>query len=137
MASVSPSVCILYVLYLTISEALMSVAVNFFENVELGDDEMKVQWALHCHVCELIVLQSKISKMCVVIHSSVSQIAERFYNELRRRYYTTPTSYLELINLYLSMLQEKQKWILNTSIAHYVIISLDNWYSLETGLLMG
>lgn len=137
MASVSPSVCILYVLYLTISEALMSVAVNFFENVELGDDEMKVQWALHCHVCELIVLQSKVSKMCVVIHSSVSQIAERFYNELRRRYYTTPTSYLELINLYLSMLQEKQKWILNTSIAHYVIISLDNWYSLETGLLMG
>ena len=137
MASVSPSVCILYVLYLTISEALMSVAVNFFENVELGDDEMKVQWALHCHVCELVVLQSKISKMCVVIHSSVSQIAERFYNELRRRYYTTPTSYLELINLYLSMLQEKQKWILNTSIAHYVIISLDNWYSLETGLLMG
>ena len=47
--------------------------------------------------------------MCVVIHSSVSQIAEKFYNELRRRYYTTPTSYLELINLYLSMLQEKQK----------------------------
>ena len=61
-----------------------------------------INWLVMC-------LQSKVSKMCVVIHSSVSQIAEKFYNELRRRYYTTPTSYLELINLYLSMLQEKQK----------------------------
>ncbi|CBY22454.1 unnamed protein product [Oikopleura dioica] len=32
-----------------------------------------------------------------------------FYNALRRRYYTTPTSYLELINVYLSMLSEKRK----------------------------
>jgi len=36
-------------------------------------------------------------------------MAERFYNELKRRYYTTPTSYLELINLYLAMLQDKTK----------------------------
>jgi len=33
----------------------------------------------------------------------------RFYKELRRHYYTTPTSYLELINLYLTMLEEKRK----------------------------
>jgi dynein heavy chain len=43
------------------------------------------------------------------IHTSVSNMAERFYNELKRRYYTTPTSYLELINLYISMLVEKKK----------------------------
>ena len=45
MASVSPSLPVYYVLMccVGISEALMSVAVNFFENVELGDDEMKVQ----------------------------------------------------------------------------------------------
>ncbi|XP_065911794.1 dynein axonemal heavy chain 6-like [Dysidea avara] len=79
-------------------EALMSVAVNFFENVELGDDAMK----------------TKVSEMCVMIHSSVSQKAEKFYNELRRRYYTTPTSYLELINLYLSMLQEKRKQLIQS-----------------------
>ena len=47
--------------------------------------------------------------MCVEIHTSVSTIADVFYAELRRRYYTTPTSYLELINLYLSMLQNKKK----------------------------
>lgn len=47
--------------------------------------------------------------MCMEIHTSVSDMADRFYNELKRRYYTTPTSYLELINLYLSMLTEKRK----------------------------
>uniref|UniRef100_A0A1X7UKU1 AAA+ ATPase domain-containing protein n=2 Tax=Amphimedon queenslandica TaxID=400682 RepID=A0A1X7UKU1_AMPQE len=74
-------------------EALLSVAETFFENVDLGDDAMK----------------NKVSEMCVEIHTSVSSMAEVFYNELRRRYYTTPTSYLELINLYLSMLQTKKK----------------------------
>uniref|UniRef100_A0A8C8RRN0 Dynein axonemal heavy chain 6 n=1 Tax=Pelusios castaneus TaxID=367368 RepID=A0A8C8RRN0_9SAUR len=47
--------------------------------------------------------------MCVDIHLSVTEMADRYYAELRRRYYTTPTSYLELINLYLSMLGEKRK----------------------------
>eukprot|EP00116_Pleurobrachia_bachei_P000174 sb/3460436/ len=32
-----------------------------------------------------------------------------FFSELRRHVYTTPTSYLELINLYLSMLNDKRK----------------------------
>ena len=49
--------------------------------------------------------------MCVETHMSVSHTAERFYNELRRRYYTTPTSYLELINLYLSMLDQKRVYV--------------------------
>ena len=57
----------------------------------------------------LVIFQGKIAEMCVEIHTSVSNMAERYYAELRRRYYTTPTSYLELINLYLSMLQEKRK----------------------------
>ena len=43
------------------------------------------------------------------IHTSVEHMAERFYNELKRHYYTTPTSYLELISLYLSMLVDKKK----------------------------
>ncbi|CAB4037622.1 dynein heavy chain 6, axonemal-like [Paramuricea clavata] len=74
-------------------EALFSVARRFFEEIELGGDEVK----------------ESISEMCVETHLSVSHTAERFYNELRRRYYTTPTSYLELINLYLSMLEDKRK----------------------------
>ncbi|KAF7463315.1 Hypothetical predicted protein [Marmota monax] len=51
--------------------------------------------------------------MCVNVHLSVSQTADRYYTELRRRYYTTPTSYLELINLYLTMLTEKKKQLIS------------------------
>jgi len=47
--------------------------------------------------------------MCVEIHTSVSEMSDVFYEELRRRNYTTPTSYLELINLYISMLQTKRR----------------------------
>ena len=49
------------------------------------------------------------------IHTSVSEMAERFYSELKRRYYTTPTSYLELINLYLSMLDNKKQSVSHTN----------------------
>ncbi len=74
-------------------EALLSVSQTFFQNVEFGSEEMK-----QCF-----------SEMCVEIHVSVTDMAESFYAELRRHYYTTPTSYLELINLYLSMLGEKRQ----------------------------
>ncbi|KAJ3216110.1 Dynein heavy chain 6, axonemal [Dinochytrium kinnereticum] len=74
-------------------EALLSVSKRFFEFVDLGSDEMR----------------DKIAEMCVEIHASVGIMAKRFHAELKRKYYTTPTSYLELINLYIAMLQEKRK----------------------------
>jgi len=77
-------------------EALLSVSKRFFEFVDLGNEEMK----------------GKISEMCVTVHTSVQQIAQQFYDELRRKYYTTPTSYLELINLYSSMLETKRRELL-------------------------
>ncbi|XP_078146083.1 dynein axonemal heavy chain 6 [Centroberyx gerrardi] len=74
-------------------EALLSVSQTFFQDVDFGSEELKQSF----------------SAMCVEIHVSVTDMAERFYSELRRRYYTTPTSYLELINLYLAMLGEKRQ----------------------------
>ncbi|KAJ3137918.1 Dynein heavy chain 6, axonemal [Physocladia obscura] len=74
-------------------EALLSVSKRFLEYVDLGSDETK----------------ANIAQMCVEVHSSVGIMAKKFYAALRRKYYTTPTSYLELINLYVSMLQEKRK----------------------------
>ncbi|KAI9203256.1 dynein heavy chain and region D6 of dynein motor-domain-containing protein [Polychytrium aggregatum] len=74
-------------------DALLSVSQRFFEFVDLGSEEMR----------------EKIASMCVDIHSSVGEMAKKFYTALRRKYYTTPTSYLELINLYVAMLQEKRK----------------------------
>ncbi|KAL9959258.1 hypothetical protein ACROYT_G032565 [Oculina patagonica] len=77
-------------------EALLSVSKNFFEEVDLGEGDVK----------------ERVAEMCVEIHTSVSSMADRFYAELRRRYYTTPTSYLELINLYLSMLDDKRRQLI-------------------------
>lgn len=78
-------------------DALLSVAKSTFAKVEWPKGQ------------EFLV--ESLSKMCVEIHTSVSVMAKRFYDELRRYYYTTPTSYLELINLYLKMLSEKKKEI--------------------------
>ena len=47
--------------------------------------------------------------MCVDIHISVTEASDTFYQELRRKFYTTPKSYLDLINLYMSLLQEKRE----------------------------
>jgi len=46
--------------------------------------------------------------MCMVIHTSVEEISAKFYDELRRRVYTTPKSYLDLISLYLNTLGKKR-----------------------------
>ena len=76
-------------------DALLSVAKSAFSVVEWEKGQ------------EFLV--DALSKMCVEIHTSVQNMAKRFYEELRRYYYTTPTSYLELITLYLKMLAEKKK----------------------------
>jgi len=73
-------------------DALISVASKLFVDTDLGNDE----------------LRSNICRMCNVIHSSVSRISGQFLTELRRHNYTTPMSYLELINLYLSMLSQQR-----------------------------
>ncbi|CAF0752073.1 unnamed protein product [Brachionus calyciflorus] len=78
-------------------DALLSVATSSFTKVEWPKGQEFLVQAL--------------SEMCVEIHTSVSHMAKRFYDELRRYYYTTPTSYLELINLYLRMLSDKKKEI--------------------------
>lgn len=44
--------------------------------------------------------------------------SDEFYNELRRRNYTTPTSYLDLIKTYIEMLS-KQKTIVPAKMTRY------------------
>ena len=50
-----------------------------------------------------------------MVHTSLESTSVKFFEQLRRRTYTTPKSYLDLISLYLSMLQEKRSE-LNVSI---------------------
>lgn len=56
--------------------------------------------------------------MSVAIHNSVSNASDKFFNELRRKNYTTPTSYLDLIKTYIEMLKY-QRGIVPVKIARY------------------
>ncbi|CAF4438120.1 unnamed protein product [Adineta steineri] len=76
-------------------EALLSVAHTSFEKYPWGKGE------------EFMI--DALAQMSVEIHMSVSAKAKQLLSELRRYYYTTPTSYLELITLYIMMLNDKKK----------------------------
>lgn len=39
-------------------------------------------------------------------------MTDRLYDEMRRYFYTTPSSYLDLLKLYLSLLDKKQQEII-------------------------
>ncbi|XP_031781103.1 dynein heavy chain 6, axonemal isoform X1 [Nasonia vitripennis] len=73
------------------NEALLSVAVKSISSV-IVDDEAKVH---------------SLASICVLMHESVEDATVRFFEEMRRRYYTTPSSYLDLLKLYLSTLGKK------------------------------
>ncbi|KAM3623278.1 uncharacterized protein V6R79_009492 [Siganus canaliculatus] len=79
-------------------QALLSVSQSFFRNSDLDSEEMK----------------QSLSALCVDIHISATEMAERFYSELGHQFHTTPTIFLELINLYLSMVKEKRQKLLHT-----------------------
>ena len=77
-------------------DALYSVAQRTFESrVELGIAE---------HVAAL-------STMCTRMHMTVKVETDRYFHELKRYNYTTPTSYLELIKLYTEVLKTQQEKI--------------------------
>ncbi len=44
--------------------------------------------------------------MCMMIHTTVEEKSAEFYEKLRRKVYTTPKSYLDLIHLYVSSLEQ-------------------------------
>lgn len=75
-------------------EALMNVAKGIVGSgeLELGADE------------DLCV------DMFKIMHQSVEQKSKKFLDELRRRNYVTPTSYLELLNTYKNVLLERKKF---------------------------
>jgi dynein heavy chain len=53
-------------------------------------------------------LRAGIVSMCSEVHQSVRAIGEVFFEKMRRRTYTTPKSYLDLISVYTGMLAEKR-----------------------------
>ena len=52
-------------------------------------------------------------QLCKEFHISTRDLSQRFWNELKRHNYVTPTSYLELINTYKTLLNMKQEYVHN------------------------
>ena len=75
------------------AEALLYVSSEFLKDIEMPSEDVRRQ----------------ISEMCMIIHTSVEEISGKFWDELRRKVYTTPKSYLDLIKLYLNTLAQKRR----------------------------
>jgi len=73
-------------------EALLYVSTSFLKEIELPSNEIR----------------ENLANMCASVHVSVKEESETFWGELRRRIYTTPKSYLDLIGLYTNKLEEKR-----------------------------
>ena len=74
------------------TDALQSVATQFLSEVKMDDDAARAACI----------------EMCMVFHTSVRRLSEKFLANLGRHCYVTPTSYLELISTYKTLLAEKR-----------------------------
>lgn len=74
---------------------VIAFAHRFLHDVEMTDDATR----------------SAVEDMCMEFHVNVRALAVEFKAELGRHYYTTPTSYLELIQTYKELLGSKRKQV--------------------------
>ncbi|XP_077075428.1 dynein axonemal heavy chain 3 isoform X1 [Siphateles boraxobius] len=72
-------------------DALEMVANKFLEDLDLEDN-----------------IRIEVVEMCKTFQESVREMSERYYSQLRRHNYVTPTSYLELILTYKALLSSKR-----------------------------
>ncbi|GIY27745.1 dynein heavy chain 7, axonemal [Caerostris darwini] len=76
-------------------DALEAVASKFLEEVELSDKE-----------------RDGCIYMCKMFHTSTENLSELYYSELQRHNYVTPTSFLELISTFKTLLEKKRRSVL-------------------------
>lgn len=59
----------------------------------------------------------------VFVHQSVSDYSKQFALKLRRNNYVTPKNYLDFINTYLKLLDEKDEYILSQVTLFFLVLS--------------
>ena len=64
-------------------------------------------------------------QLCKEFHMSTRDLSQRFWNELKRHNYVTPTSYLELISTYKTLLSKKQEYVFASSIPIFSLIYMN------------
>lgn len=62
---------------------------------------------------QLVQVSAQVPELCVLFHESVQELSKKFLAKDRRHVYVTPTSYLELINSYKTLLGKKQSEVLS------------------------
>ena len=77
-------------------DALQSVAVRFLGDIEMSEDVRK-----------------SCVQMVQTFHTDTEKSSRKFLRQLKRHYYVTPTSYLELISTFKKLLAEKRSEIQN------------------------
>jgi len=56
----------------------------------------------------MLQVSAQVPELCVLFHESVQALGKHFLAKERRHVYITPTSYLELIHSYKTLLSKKQ-----------------------------
>ena len=77
------------------TDALDSVARRFLSEIEMEED-----------------VRSSCTVMVKLFHESTSREAVEFFKQLKRHYYVTPTSYLEMISTFKTLLKQKREEVL-------------------------
>ncbi|CAK9071077.1 unnamed protein product [Durusdinium trenchii] len=76
------------------ADALVAVAERFLGQVEMEEN-----------------VRTSCVEMCSIFHSQTTELAVEFKNSLKRIYYATPTSFLELIQTFKTLLGGKRKQV--------------------------
>ncbi|GAB6023461.1 Dynein heavy chain 7, axonemal [Chamberlinius hualienensis] len=72
-------------------DALQAVAYKFFTSMNMTEDE-----------------QEKCSILCQIMHNSARSLSQRFFKEMKRPTYITPTSYTDLLRTFKHLLNEQR-----------------------------
>jgi dynein heavy chain len=79
------------------ADALKAVGQHFFREVELPGE-----------------VREGVIELCVTMQDSVSALTKQYLDELRRFYYVTPTSYLELLSTFKALIGEKRREVVES-----------------------
>lgn len=69
--------------------------------------------------------EAVIDNVCMV-HTSVGEYSKLFLQKLRRYNYVTPKNYLDFINTYSNLLEEKDKYILGEKMKDFILVMYIN-----------
>ncbi len=76
--------------------------------------------SVHIFCSVFFVYDLRVVEMCKTFQTSVREMSERYFSRLRRHNYVTPTSYLELILTFKTLLRIKRNEV-DTARNRYIV----------------